>query len=225
MPNLSTVKTSLIVLNTCCVICGIWLAIFSLIMMYKYSDLIHLVGRDSLPANAMKLALVLGWAMVATGFYGIHGVIRKSFSLMVLYIVLLMALITFQSAMAAVLFGRNDGVPNREMRRFERTFDQVLKSGTFSERIEQFQTDHRCCGKWSFQDWTTYGGRVPTSCCVAGLDQNCRAFVDGCLQILENYIRHTTKSLGVGLIVLATVDFVALLFASCFANGIKNESN
>ncbi|EAT33803.1 AAEL013917-PA [Aedes aegypti] len=226
MPNLSTVKTSLIVLNMICLLCGLWLTIVGLVMMYKYSDLIHLTGRDTVLASATKLTVVLGWAIAATGFYGIHGVIRRSYPLMVLYVFLLGVLITFQLSMAALLIYRSNRTPYLEVQRFEMEFDHVLRTGISSERIYQFQADHGCCGKRSFRDWLNDDGSIPTSCCIEGSnDHSCRSFAEGCVQILERYVSHITKGLGIGLLILAAIDFAALLFASCFVHGIKNQLN
>nr|XP_019557138.2 tetraspanin-11-like [Aedes albopictus] len=225
MPNKSTVKTSLIVLNVIAVLSGLGLAIVGLIMMIKFSDILAVTGRDTVLANTMKLTVVLGWAIAATGFYGIHGVVRGSYSLIVLYVFLLVVLIAFQLAMAAFLFHSSDRNPYREVERLEIAFDQAfLRSTVSSERIDRFQATYGCCGKRSFRDWQIDGGRIPKSCCVEGSSAaSCRSFAEGCTQILEKYVHHVTKGLGIGLLLLAAINFVALMSASCFANGIKNQ--
>ncbi|XP_055701255.1 23 kDa integral membrane protein-like isoform X2 [Phlebotomus papatasi] len=218
--GMSIVKYVLFIFNLLCALCGIALLTIGIIVLLKASELEKLFG-DYNAIAAPILLIILGSVVFVIAFFGCCGAIRESHCLTMTYATFLLILIIGQIVIAAITFAFAGDIATAMTKAFERIFhEQNLDVNR--ELVVTVQSQLECCGLAGPQDW---GTDVPPSCCAPGT-ANCNiinAFQVGCTSALEDWVdmsKHIIAWVALG---VAVIQLVALIFACCLGNHIRNE--
>lgn len=220
---MSIVKYILFIFNLLCAICGIALLTIGIIVLLRASEFEKLFG-DYNAIVAPILLIILGSVVFVIAFFGCCGAIRESHCLTMTYASFMLILIIGQIVIAAITFAFAGDIATAMTKAFDRIFhEQNLNVNR--ELVDTIQTNLECCGLTGPHDWNTISQPVPPSCCAQGTadcNQN-NAFRLGCTAALEDWVDMSKNVIAWVALGVAAVELVALIFACCLGNHIRNE--
>ncbi|GAB0096261.1 Tetraspanin [Sergentomyia squamirostris] len=221
--GMSIVKYVLFIFNLLCALCGIALLTIGIIVLLRASELEKLFG-DYNAIAAPILLIILGSVVFVIAFFGCCGAIRESHCLTMTYASFLLILIIGQIVIAAITFAFAGDIATAMTKAFDRIFhEQNLDVNR--ELVDTVQSQLECCGLAGPNDWVNIPQNIPPSCCAAGIT-DCHAgnaFRTGCTEALNDWVdisKHIIAWVALG---VAAVELVALIFACCLGNHIRNE--
>uniref|UniRef100_A0A1L8DJJ6 Tetraspanin n=1 Tax=Nyssomyia neivai TaxID=330878 RepID=A0A1L8DJJ6_9DIPT len=219
--GMSIVKYILFIFNLLCALSGIALLTIGIIVLLRASELEKLFGDYNAIAAPIVL-IILGSVIFVISFFGCCGAIRESHCLTMTYATFMLILVIGQIVIAAITFAFAGDISTAMTKAFERIFaEQHLDVN--QELVNTVQSQLECCGVAGPGDWNP--NPVPSSCCAPGVAtctyQN--AWRTGCRSALEDWVdtsKHVIAWVALG---VALVQLVALIFACCLGNHIRNE--
>uniref|UniRef100_A0A6B2EH14 Tetraspanin n=1 Tax=Phlebotomus kandelakii TaxID=1109342 RepID=A0A6B2EH14_9DIPT len=218
--GMSLVKYVLFIFNLLCALCGIALLTIGIIVLVNAADLEKLFG-DYNAIAAPILLIILGSVVFVIAFFGCCGAIRESHCLTMTYATFLLILIIGQIVIAAITFAFAGDISTAMTKAFERIFNEQHVDVN-RELVDTVQSQLECCGVNGPGDWVT---AIPSSCCAPGVT-NCgydNAFRTGCNAALADWVdisKHIIAWVALG---VAVIQLVALIFACCLGNHIRND--
>ncbi|XP_059612554.1 23 kDa integral membrane protein-like isoform X2 [Phlebotomus argentipes] len=222
--GMSLVKYVLFIFNLLCALCGIALLTIGIIVLVNAADLEKLFG-DYNAIAAPILLIILGSVVFVIAFFGCCGAIRESHCLTMTYAAFMLILIIGQIVIAAITFAFAGDIASVMTKTFDRIFLEQDNVQVNRELVDTVQMNLQCCGPRGPADWTPQIGPIPPSCCESGVSQ-CNAgnaFQTGCIAALEDWVdmsKHIIAWVALG---VALIQLVALIFACCLGNHIRNE--
>ncbi|XP_055686892.1 23 kDa integral membrane protein-like isoform X1 [Lutzomyia longipalpis] len=218
--GMSIVKYVLFIFNLLCALCGIALLTIGIIVLLTASDLEKLFGDYNAIAAPIVL-IILGSIIFVIAFFGCCGAIRESHCLTMTYATFMFILVIGQIVIAAVTFAFAGDISNAMTTTFERIFNEQHVDVN-RELVDTVQINLACCGVDGPINWA---GSPPPSCCglTSGTCAPQNIFQTGCRSALEDWVdtsKHIIAWVALG---VAVVQLVALIFACCLGNHIRNE--
>uniref|UniRef100_A0A1A9W164 Tetraspanin n=1 Tax=Glossina brevipalpis TaxID=37001 RepID=A0A1A9W164_9MUSC len=148
----SYLQWSIVVVNIFCIIFGIIGVIESALELQKYN-------YGSLDYTEKIVQIIMGVALVVSGFIGCGGSLNGSLKLLSLYIFILLML----------MIGHVWKLWRYDESRVRNTIEVMITYTWIEELVERgkmnpLQYNYHCCGKRGYSDYTTLNLKIPDSC-------------------------------------------------------------
>jgi len=217
----SLIKIILFVFNLLCVLGGIFFIAIGGIMISKAGDVEAIVKETN--AYALPIGLiVIGSIIFIIAFFGCCGAVRESHCMTMTYAFLLFVVIVLQIVLAALVFlyrdDFNKAVTDATRQAFERQNENM-------EALDVIQRKLECCGAEGPKWWQVVS--LPPSCCPPEIKAPQCTMVEsyqrGCIAALRETIRDYGNYVAYGVLIVAGVELLGLIFACCLSTSIRNE--
>lgn len=228
--SMKWIKFFLFMTNVMFVFVGVLVISTGAAVRSVYSDFTAFVDEQFYSPACMFI--VVGVITVAIATFGFIGTIRESSLLINIYCGLLS--VVFLLEVTATLVGVHH---RHEVNGFLRqSLNSSLQRYPWNSHIQKsvdfMQIELGCCGVDSYQDWEDVFAVVdldngdvmaelPASCCREYLDGDCIPYQAGCFPTMYALLRHCSKTVFSGLLLVSTVQILAALFAFILGQRIR----
>ncbi|KAL2715539.1 CD63 antigen-like [Vespula squamosa] len=203
-------------------LCGLAILVVGILMHINLNNYQEAV-KDNVTVPSMTF-IVIGSIIFVIAFFGCCGAIRESHCMTITFASFLLTIFIIQIAVAIYAFVvfRESNVNIYDT--YKEVFYNYWTSTTQREIVDMVQSNLKCCGVDSFDDFKNIGNHtIPPSCCE--LMQHCSesmSFQTGCASALKSFLIYAGKVLGGIAIGIAAVELIGIIFALCLAQSIKN---
>lgn len=214
----SLIKLVLFVFNLLCVLGGIAFISVGAIIISKADDLKDAI-KDYDTYSVPITLIVIGAIIFVVAFFGCCGAVRESECMTMTYAFFLFVILVAQIVMAVLVFLYKDDFNKAVQDGVRNIFDN--KSNM--EAIDTIQRTLECCGSEGPQWWTV---SLPPSCCKEPKLPTCtiaESYQRGCIAALKDNVRTYSNYVGYGVLIVAGIELLGVIFACCLATSIRNE--
>lgn len=210
------VKYILFFFNFLIVLGGIGLVALGIVALVQTGDLGEKVFQDGNGAWASIALIIFGAVVFLIAFMGCCGAIRESHCMTMTYASVLLILIIGQTVIAVLVFVNRHDFMAEIRKGIEKLFRE---SSPNDQTIANIQQSLRCCGYDGPSFWKL---SYPSSCCEGSPAVCTSPFQDGCGDRIQELVDTFSVAIGWVAIGVAVVELVALVFACCLGNNIRN---
>ncbi|XP_016085442.1 CD63 antigen-like [Sinocyclocheilus grahami] len=210
-------------------LCGLALIVLGVLAKVSINTTAFLKGDSGSPL----VLIVVGVVIFFIAFFGCCGAWKENQCMITTFAVLLSLIIIIEIGTAIagyVLYGNLTGLLNKG-------FDTMITGYNETnnhEILDTIQQDFKCCGRNSSIDWLNSKflapNSVPDSCCK-NVTQNCgegairdtsKIYMDGCLPILDKFIKRPILWIAVAALVIAFVQIIGIVLSCILMRGIRS---
>ncbi|XP_057692921.1 CD151 antigen isoform X2 [Corythoichthys intestinalis] len=213
---------------------GVW-------TLVEKSDYINLLNSSFYSASAYVL-ITAGAVVIVTAIIGCCATLREIKSLLIVYLVLLLAVFLLEIVTGVLAFITYQELDEELRENLKVTMQQKYQQDgeeTITNAVDKLHQEFQCCGSNSSLDWkdsiwirVAQDSRlVPDSCCktpsnLCGLrdhPSNVYKVEGGCVVKLEEFILsqlYIVGALGIG---IAVLQIFGMMFTCCLHQNLKDE--
>lgn len=228
--SMKWIKFFLFMTNVMFVFIGVLVISTGAAVKSVYSDFTAFVD-DQFYSPAYLFVLV-GVITVAIAFFGFIGTIRESSLLINMYCGLLTVVFVLEVTATLVGVHHRHEVGGILKQSLNNSLQRYPWNSHMQQSVDFMQLELECCGVNSYQDWEDVfavvdldngdmEAELPASCCREYLDGKCVPHNEGCFQKMYALLRHCSKTIVSGLLLVAVVQILAAMFAFILGKRIR----
>ncbi|XP_030649085.1 tetraspanin-9 [Chanos chanos] len=165
--------------------------------------------------SAANLLLVAGGVTMVTGFLGCLGALKEQRCLLMTFFVILLLLVLTEAVLILILTIYHEKLDEKAKADLKEGMKNYENNKGLRDSWDNMQKIFKCCGITEKGDWNLTLSRLPTSCCLGGVDP-CQ-FDDGwgepCYEKAKLWLWDNIKSvLGFG-VCIGVIQILALIFS------------
>ncbi|XP_065076946.1 CD63 antigen-like [Ochlerotatus camptorhynchus] len=195
-----------------------------------YSDFTAFVDEQFYSPACMFI--IVGVITVAIALFGFIGTIRESSLLINIYCGLLSVVFLLEVTATLVGVHHRHEVGGILKQSLNSSLERYPWNSHIQRSVDFMQLELVCCGVNSYRDWEDVlavidldngdlVAELPTSCCREYLDGNCVPHSEGCFPKMYALLRHCSKTIFSGLLLVAFVQILAAMFAFILGKRIR----
>ncbi|KAJ0028963.1 hypothetical protein NQD34_003960 [Periophthalmus magnuspinnatus] len=213
---------------------GVW-------TLVEKSDYISLLS-SSLYSISAYLLIAAGTIVILTGLIGCCATLKEIKSLLIVYLVLLLAIFLLEIIAGILAFINYQELDEELQQNLKQTMQQKYHQpgeDSVTQAVDRLHQEFKCCGSNSSADWaeslwiqdSSNERLVPDSCCKTPGDlcgrrdhpSNIYRVEGGCIQKLEMFILKQLYVLGALSITIASLQLLGMLFTCCLYRSLKED--
>ncbi|XP_055642994.1 CD63 antigen-like [Toxorhynchites rutilus septentrionalis] len=226
---LSWIKFFLFMTNVMFVFTAVLVISTGIAIRSVYSDFTIFIDQR-LYSPALMFILV-GSITLAFAIFGFVGTIKESAVLINIYSGLLSVVFVLELTATLVGFYHRQDVSSILVQTLNNSIQQYPWNNHVQKSVDFMQIELECCGVSSFRDWEDVlvversGSdslvELPASCCITYNDGACVPYAVGCYPKMNVLLRHCSKTIATGLLLVAFVQISAAMFAFMLGKRIR----
>ncbi|XP_030647500.1 leukocyte surface antigen CD53-like [Chanos chanos] len=212
MSCLKILKYTMCVVNFICFICGVAVFGLGIYMMinFKFASLIPTL-RDLNIANTL---FIIGIIITCVSFLGFMGSLKENRCLLISFFSLLFLLMLAEFTMACTLLVYEDKVNEFLLTDLQKSLNTSKSMGGRNRTKHDWdilQDKLNCCGIQNVTDWKL---NIPDSCCIRNDCSGSPQYkTEGCYTKAQKFLEDNLLSIGVGVIVICSIEVLGMCFA------------
>ncbi|XP_045499806.1 23 kDa integral membrane protein-like [Colias croceus] len=160
-------------------------------------------------------AIVLGVIVFLIAFFGCCGAIKENNCMLVTYSIFMLVLMLAKLTLAVLIFVNLDSYVQEIPRWLTESFNKDRQAFQGIERT------FKCCGPQGAASYMNFS--LPDTCC-ASLPCTALNAYSGCSSAVEDFFQTFGVAIGAVAISIVSIELVAVIFALCLANHVRNQS-
>lgn len=225
--GMSCIKNLLFIFNFFFAISGIVIIVCGGYSLHLFKKTGPVVGDDYV--SAPVILIVVGSIVFLVAFLGCCGAMQESYCMLMLFSVFLFLILVAEIAAGALGFVYKGKVENIAVDKFTTSLrdynrESEGKVKPIQEAWDFIQSQLKCCGVTTYQDWRTYASIDPPKSCCANADR-CSSTGDyyskGCFDKVKEDISQYAVYVGIAGIGIGLIEIIGIIFACCLANQVK----
>ena len=189
------------------------------------------LGSENLSVDASQISwilIIIGSVTFVLGGVGCCGAFNKSRTLLTLYIIMLLILISVKLLAIYMFISFQSSVTNEFQNLFNSTLTKSISSNftdqIATQAVDSVQLLFNCCGSNSSLDYIP-SGKIPISCYPnSNTANNVSPYSVGCISQISSYIGSSLQYLVYSLFSIMIIEILAVAFSVCIYQK-NNEKN
>ncbi|CAH8823704.1 unnamed protein product [Trichobilharzia szidati] len=207
----------LVIFNILVFACGIALIVIgslAQVAINKYS-----AGLDANLKGLVIFIIVLGCVVFLLGFLGFCGACTKNVCCLTMYAIMLSVIVAAEigAGIAAVVL--KDDVKKHFTATVRSSVAVYSSNPELQKLIDKIQSEFKCCGSESSNDYNATGQTVPDSCTDPATKV---PYTDGCSNKVISFFEKYLVAVVVAAFVFALLQLLCIVFAICVIRAIKS---
>ncbi|KAI4794410.1 hypothetical protein KUCAC02_032085 [Chaenocephalus aceratus] len=230
--GMKCVKFLLFFFNFIFWLCGLALVVLGVLMQVNLHNTLNI--KDPSASGAPIVVIIVGVVIFFIAFFGCCGAWRENYCMVTTFAVLVFMIIIIEvaAAIAGYVYRKKLSVVVEDSLA-DMIHEYKNSTADFRKTVDKLQEDWKCCGSNSSMDWKGFGPgdkSVPDSCCV-NVTQDCGVGVmtdtdkvhqTGCHDALVKLLQDNLLWVIVGVLVIAALQVLGIVFACCLMRGIRS---
>lgn len=228
--SMKWIKFFLFMTNVMFVFLGVLVISTGAAVKSVYSDFTAFVDEQFYSPACMFV--IVGMITVTIALFGFIATIRESSLLINIYCGLLSVVFLLEVTATLVGVQHRHEVGGILKQTLNNSLQRYPWNSHIQGSVDYMQLELECCGVNSYQDWEDVFAvidldngdlvaELPASCCREYLDGNCVPHGEGCFSKMYTLLRHCSKTIFSGLLLVAVVQILAAIFAFILGKRIR----
>ncbi|CAG4953458.1 unnamed protein product [Colias eurytheme] len=210
----SIVKYILFFANLFFALAGLALVGLGIAVQLQVSEIVDAIESANFQLAPIT-AIVLGVVVFLIAFFGCCGAIKENNCMLITYSIFMLVLMLAKLTLAILIFVNLDSYVQEIPRWLTDSFNKDRQAFQGIERT------FKCCGPQGAASYMNFS--LPDTCC-ASLPCTALNAYSGCSNAVEDFFQTFGVAIGAVAISVVSIELVAVIFALCLANHVRNQS-